>query len=78
MFCAWTPPTIARAILICSPATENTQGTTIRNQVLRLFNGLGQLTAEYQQDDGPVVIGTSPVVFYSYSEMAGGATIAGW
>lgn len=42
---------------------------TIVNQVQRTFNGLGQLTNEYQSHSGAVVIGTTPQVQYSYSMM---------
>src|SRR5205085_1044735 len=48
-------------------------GGNVVNQVLRSSNGLGQLTAEYQSHSGAVVVGTTPVVQYGYSEMAGGA-----
>jgi RHS repeat-associated protein len=48
-------------------------GGTVVNQVQRTFNGLGQLTAEYQAHSGVVNTGTTPVVQYAYSEMAGGA-----
>jgi YD repeat-containing protein len=34
-------------------------GTIIVNQVQEVYNGLGQLTAEYQPHSGPVVIGLS-------------------
>ena len=44
---------------------------TIRNQVERQFNGLGQLTFEYQAHGGAVDSNT-PRVSYIYSEMAGG------
>jgi RHS repeat-associated protein len=47
-------------------------GGSIVNQVERQFNGLGQMTADYQQAGGAVNTSTSPVVQYSYSEMAGG------
>jgi RHS repeat-associated protein len=43
------------------------------NQVQRSFNGLGQLTAEYQSHAGAVNTATTPSVGYSYTEMAGGA-----
>ena len=39
----------------------------------RQFNGLGQLTAEYQSHSGAVNLATTPKVQYAYSEMAGGA-----
>ncbi len=45
----------------------------IVNQVQREFNGLGQLTKEYQSHSGAVNTGTSPKVQYAYSEMASGA-----
>lgn len=48
-------------------------GTTIVNQVLRQFNGLGQLIAEYQSHSEAVDTSTTPSVQYVYSEMAGGA-----
>ena len=47
-------------------------GGDIVNQVLRQFNGLGQITAEYQSDSGAVDTSTTPVVQYSYTEMADG------
>ena len=47
-------------------------GGHIVNQVLREYNGLGQITAEYQSDSGAVDTDTTPVVQYSYTEMAGG------
>jgi YD repeat-containing protein len=48
-------------------------GTTIVNQVQRAFNGLGQLTQEWQSHSGAVNTSTTPAVQYTYSEMAGGA-----
>jgi RHS repeat-associated protein len=42
------------------------------NQVKREFNGLGQLTSEWQEHAGAVT-GSSPRVQYAYSAMAGGA-----
>jgi YD repeat-containing protein len=45
----------------------------IVNQVQRTFNGLGQMTAEYQSHSGMVNTGTTPKVQYTYSEMAGSA-----
>ena len=50
----------------------DTAGTIVVNQVEDLYNGLGQLTAEYQSHSGPVVIGTTPEVQYTYNEMANG------
>jgi hypothetical protein len=51
----------------------DTAGTTIVNQVQRAFNGLGQLTQEWQSHSGAVNTSTTPSVQYAYSEMAGGA-----
>jgi RHS repeat-associated protein len=50
----------------------DTAGTTIVNQVMQTYNGLGQLTGEYQSHSGPAVIGTTPVVQYTYNDMANG------
>jgi RHS repeat-associated protein len=47
-------------------------GGSVVNQVEDLYNGLGQLTAEYQAHSG-AVNGSTPVVQCAYSEMAGGA-----
>jgi RHS repeat-associated protein len=47
-------------------------GGSIVNQVQDVFNGLGQLTGEYQSHSGAVVIGTTPEVQYAYTEMSGG------
>jgi len=47
-------------------------GGSIVNQIERTFNGLGQLTAEYQSHSGAVNTSTSPSVQYAYSEMSGG------
>jgi RHS repeat-associated protein len=47
-------------------------GGNIVNQVQRVYNGLGQLTGEYQSHSGAVVVGTTPEVQYAYTEMAGG------
>ncbi|MFQ3649983.1 MAG: RHS repeat-associated core domain-containing protein [Gemmataceae bacterium] len=47
-------------------------GGNVVNQVKREFNGLGQLTSEWQEHAGAVT-GSSPRVQYAYSEMAGGA-----
>jgi YD repeat-containing protein len=47
-------------------------GGNIVNQVLRQYNGLGQLTAEYQSHAGAVVTGganPTPAVQYAYSQM---------
>src|SRR5579884_1588715 len=46
-------------------------GGSIVNQVQRVYNGLGQLTGEYQSHSGAVVQGTTPEVQYAYTEMSG-------
>jgi RHS repeat-associated protein len=52
---------------------SDTGGSTIVNQVQRAYNGLGQLTKEYQAHSGAVNTSTTPNVQYTYVEMAGGA-----
>jgi len=47
-------------------------GGTVVNQVQRVYNGLGQLLADYQSASGAVNTSTTPVVQYAYAEMAGG------
>jgi RHS repeat-associated protein len=44
----------------------------IVNQVQRSFNGLGQLTNEYQSHSGAVNTSSTPQVQYAYTEMSGG------
>ncbi len=55
-----------------STSYSDTSGTTVVNQVKRIYNGLGQLTTEYQDHDGGAGPG-SPFVGYTYSEMASSA-----
>lgn len=50
----------------------DTAGTQIVNQVEDVYNGLGQLTGEYQSHSGAVVPGTTPEVQYQYNEMSNG------
>ncbi|MBL8797111.1 MAG: hypothetical protein JNM56_24635 [Planctomycetia bacterium] len=64
--------TAGRAFLFSSYA--DTAGTTLVNQVLREFNGFGQLITEYQEHGSAVNTSTSPKVQYTYSEMSGGAS----
>ncbi|MFL5246024.1 MAG: RHS repeat-associated core domain-containing protein [Gemmataceae bacterium] len=45
----------------------------IVNQVQRAYNGLGQMTQEWQSHSGAVVTGATPSVQYGYSLMSGGA-----
>jgi hypothetical protein len=52
---------------------DSASGGTIVNQVQRAFNGLGQLTTEYQSHAGAVNTSTTPKVQYSYAQMPGGA-----
>jgi hypothetical protein len=47
-------------------------GGSIVNQVQDAFNGLGQLTEEWQSHSGAVNTSTSPNVQYSYTLMSGG------
>ncbi len=47
-------------------------GGNVVNQVQRVFNGLGQLTGEYQSHSGAVVQGSTPEVQYAYNEMGNG------
>ena len=47
-------------------------GGSVVNQVKREYNGLGQLTADWQSHSGAVT-GSSPKVQYAYSEMPSGA-----
>ena len=51
-------------------------GTTVVNQLQREYNGLGQLTKEYQSHSGPVNPATTPSVQYSYSVMVYGGSAA--
>ena len=50
----------------------DTAGTTIANQVQQSYDGLSQLTGEYQSHSGAVVPGTTPQVQYQYNEMSDG------
>jgi RHS repeat-associated protein len=56
-----------------SQSNHAASGGNIVNQVQRTFNGLGQLTAEYQSHSGAVNTGSTPKVQYAYTEMSGGA-----
>ena len=47
-------------------------GGSIVNQVQDVYNGLGQLTGEYQEQTGAVNTSTTPEVQYDYTEMSGG------
>jgi RHS repeat-associated protein len=52
---------------------SDTGGTTIVNQVQRAFNGLAQMTQEWQSHSGAVNTSTTPSVQYGWSLMSGGA-----
>jgi RHS repeat-associated protein len=47
-------------------------GGNVVNQVQNAYNGLGQLTAQYQAVRGAVNTTTTPAVLYSYAELSGG------
>jgi RHS repeat-associated protein len=47
-------------------------GGNVVNQVQNAYNGLGQLTAQYQAVRGAVNTATTPAVLYSYAELSGG------
>jgi hypothetical protein len=47
-------------------------GGNIVNQVQAAFDGLGQLTVDYQSHSGAVNTSSTPKVQYGYTEMAGG------
>src|SRR5207248_2026517 len=51
-------------------------GGNIVNQVLQIYNGLGQLITEYQSHARPVDPASTPQVQYAYSEMAGSTGLA--
>jgi len=52
---------------------DSASGGSIVNQVEDVYNGLGQLTGEYQSHSGAVNTSTTPEVQYSYNLMSGGA-----
>ncbi|MCY2936677.1 MAG: hypothetical protein NT172_21255 [Planctomycetota bacterium] len=66
-----TYDTLGQPLLLTSYSA--TTGGSIVNQVLRDYNGLSQVTAEYQSHSGAVNTSTTPKVQYAYSEMTGGA-----
>ena len=51
---------------------SSSTGGTIVNQVQDVYNGLGQLTTEYQSTAGTVNTTTTPNVQYAYTQMANG------
>ncbi len=52
---------------------SNAAATAIVNQVQDVYNGLGQLTDEYQANGGAVNIASTPQVQYGYSSIATGS-----
>ncbi len=53
----------------------DTAGTQIVNQVENIYNGLGQLTQQYQAVTGAVDIATTPYVGYTYSDPSTGSLL---
>ena len=53
----------------------DTAGTQIVNQVLNLYDGLGQLAYQYQAVSGPVDVSTTPVVQYDYGNLTNGSLL---
>jgi hypothetical protein len=47
-------------------------GGNVVNQVENAYNGLGQLTAQYQAVGGAVNTATTPAVWYAYTDLSGG------
>ena len=68
--------TTVRGNLALITSYDAATGGTIVNQIQRAFNGLGQLTSEWQEHGG-AVSGSSPRVQYVYSEMADGGWFLG-
>ncbi len=64
--------TQGNAYLFTSYSSPAGGTANIVNQVQDAFNGLGQLTAEYQAHTTAVDTTASPVVQYAYTQMAGG------
>ena len=56
-----------------STSYSDVSASSVYNQIQYAYNGLGQLTAEYQSFSGAVNTASTPKVSYAYSEMAGGA-----
>ena len=61
--------------LYTASAYSSTGGTgTLLNQVQEAYNGLGQLTGEYQSHSGAVNTGTTPEVQYLYAGLSGSSS----
>jgi RHS repeat-associated protein len=54
---------------------SNAAGTTVVNQVQDVYNGLQQLTTEYQEQSGAVSTSTSLNVQYAYSSILSGSLL---
>jgi RHS repeat-associated protein len=55
----------------------DTAGTQIVNQVENIYNGLGQLTQQYQAVTGAVDTSSTPYVGYNYSDPSNGSLLTG-
>lgn len=62
--------------LFTATTYSNTGGTTALNQVENLYNGLGQLTTQYQEHSGTVNTSTSQKVQYGYNDPSLGGRLA--
>lgn len=71
--------TAGRPATFTSYSQDGRGGFLVENEVLRVYNGLGQLVTEYQEHFGPVNTALSLKVQYTYSfnEMAGGGSPSG-
>jgi RHS repeat-associated protein len=54
---------------------SDSAATTVVNQDEDVYNGLGQLTGEYQSVSGAVTVGTTPEVQYGYSNLGLGSRL---
>jgi RHS repeat-associated protein len=52
---------------------SDADATTVVNQVENLYNGLGQLTEQYQEHSGAVDTSSTPNVQYGYSDLSAGS-----
>jgi len=55
-----------------STSYDAATGGNVVTQVEDVYNGLGQLTGQYQEQGGAVNTSTTPEVRYAYTEMSGG------
>src|ERR1043166_2955750 len=54
---------------------DSTTGGSIVNQVQDVFDGLGNLTTEYQSHSGAVNTSTTPKVQYGYTSIGSGKSL---